>query len=125
MDEVQAGFVKDWSIATHIVLAQEILRNLNRKVKGGNVVIKLDMAKAYDKLEWRFLLKALESFGFNAGAMDLIYQNLCNIWYTFRINGELRGSFRSFRGVRLGDPLSPLLFVLAEQVVTINISRRI
>lgn len=88
VDEVQAGFVKDWSIATHIVLAQEILRNLNRKVKGVNVVIKLDMAKAYDKLEWRFLLKVLESFGFNAGAIR-----------TYAIFGTLSGSTTNSRVV--------------------------
>lgn len=97
---VQAGYVKDRSISTHIVLAQEILRDLNRKATGGNVVFKLDMANAYDRLDWRFLLKAMESFGFNAGARNLICRNLCNIWYTFRINGESIGNFRSFRGVR-------------------------
>lgn len=123
VDEVQAGFVQDRSIATHVVLAQEILRDLNRKATGCNVVFKLDMAKAYDRLEWRFLLKAMDSFGFNAVARDLIYRNFCNIWYSFRINGESTGNIRSFRGVRQGDPLSPFLFVLAQQVLTINLNQ--
>lgn len=72
------------------------------------MVIKLDMANAYDRLEWRFLLKAMETFGFSARSRDLIYRNICNIGYQFRINGEITCSFRSTQGVRQGDPLSPL-----------------
>lgn len=106
VDEEQAGFVQDRSIATHIVLAQDIIRDINRKATGGNVVMKFDMANAYDRLELRFLLKTMEVLGFSAGARDLIYRNICNIRYSFWINGVRTGNFRSFRGVGQGDPLS-------------------
>lgn len=112
VDKEQAGFVKGRSISTHIVLAKELIRDINRKATGGNIAFKIGMAKAYDRLEWRFLLKAMEAFGFSPQARDLIYRNLC-IWYSFQINGEYFGSFRSFPVVRKGNPLSPLLFVLA------------
>lgn len=55
VDEEHAGFVKGRNISTHIAMAQEIIRELNRKAASGNVIIKIDMAKAYDRLEWRFL----------------------------------------------------------------------
>lgn len=92
---------------------------------GGNVIFKMDMAKAYDHLEWRFLLRALQAFGFSPAARDLIYRNIANICYNFRINGEITGNFHSTRGVRQGDPLSPLLFVLAQVVLSFNLNRRI
>lgn len=50
VDEVHAGFVKERSILTHIVLARGILRDLNHESTGGNVVFKLDMTKAHNRL---------------------------------------------------------------------------
>lgn len=59
VDDEQAGFVQGRSISTHIVLAQEVIRDINRKVAGGNVAFKVDMAKAYDRLEWRFIFRTM------------------------------------------------------------------
>lgn len=67
----------------------------------------------------------MEVFGFSAQSRDLIYLNICNIEYQFRINGKITGSFRSSQGVRQGDPLLPLLFVLAQQILTLNLKKRI
>ncbi|XP_060202505.1 uncharacterized protein LOC132630945 [Lycium barbarum] len=63
----QTGFVKGRSIAENILLAQEIIRDINLRAKHTNVVIKLYMAKAYDRLSWIFLTKVLRQFGFGEG----------------------------------------------------------
>lgn len=109
IDEEQAGFVHDRHISTHIALAQEQIWDLSRKVYGANVMLKLDMAKAYDRLEWRFLLKAMEVFGFSPQSRDLVYRNICNIGYQFRINGEITGFFRPLGGTTRGSPLTTSL----------------
>lgn len=86
VDEEQTGFERGGSTSTHIFLAHELIQDLHRKVHGANLVVKLDMTKAYDHLEWRFLLRAMEAFGFSSTSRDLIYRNICNIWYQFHIN---------------------------------------
>lgn len=116
-DEEQAGFVQGRNISQHVVIAQELIRDLSRKVMGANIVIKLDMSKAYDRLKWTFLLRAMEAFGFSANSRDLVYRNICNIWYQFQINGETHGNFLSHNGVRQGDLLLPLLFVGSTCVI--------
>ncbi|XP_060200489.1 uncharacterized protein LOC132628743 [Lycium barbarum] len=63
----QTRFVKGRSIAENILLAQEIIRDINLKAKHTNVVIKLDMAKEYDRLSWICLTKVLRQFGFGEG----------------------------------------------------------
>lgn len=116
-DEEQAGFVQGRNISQHVVIAQELIRDLSRKVMGANIVIKLDMSKAYDRLKWTFLLRAMEAFGFSANSRDLVYRNICNIWYQFQINGETHGNFLSHNGVRQGELLLPLLFVGSTCVI--------
>lgn len=115
VDNEKAGFLRSRNILTHIVLAQEVVRDLSRKSARGNVIFKVDITKAYDRLEWRSLLRALKAFGFSHEARDLIYMNICHIIYSLVINGESVGYFRSFWGVHSGDSLSLLLFVLAQR----------
>lgn len=73
------------------------------------MTFKVDMAKAYDKLEWRFLLKAMEKFGFPPQVIDLVYRNICNIWYNFRINGE---------AYELGEATTGLPSLLGQEINT-------
>lgn len=58
IEEEQAGFVQGRLISTHIAIAQELVRDLSHKVMGANVILKIDMAKAYHRLEWRFFIES-------------------------------------------------------------------
>lgn len=55
----QSRFVKDRLISENILLAQKIIQNISKTNRGGNMVIKLDMAKAYDKMSWSFMVEVL------------------------------------------------------------------
>ncbi|WRX25707.1 Reverse transcriptase domain - like 10 [Theobroma cacao] len=96
----QSGFVNGRLISDNILLAQELIGKIDAKSRGGNVVLKLDMAKAYDRLNWDFLYLMMEHFGFNAHWINMIKACISNCWYSLLINGSLVGYFKSERGLR-------------------------
>lgn len=64
--------MKGRNISKNILMAQEIITDIRKRGKPANVVIKLDMATAYDRVEWCFLIKVLEKMGFDKGFLDKI-----------------------------------------------------
>lgn len=60
----QTGFMKEMSISENELLAQEIVKDINKKTRHVNVMVKLDMTKAYDRISWVFLTKIMRNFGF-------------------------------------------------------------
>jgi len=80
--------------------------------------MKVDMKKAFDTLDWNFLLPVIYHFGFAAVFVDWILSVLHSTRLSILVNGKAAGFFSCSRGVRLGDPLSPLLFCLAEEVMS-------
>lgn len=124
IDEQQSGFVQGRSIHESIALAQEMVGDLDRRTDGGNIIFKYDMSKAYDRVEWRFLLRAMQAMGFTTAFQDLVYRNICCVKYRVCVNGFYSSEFRSTRGVRQGDPLSPLLFIIVQQMLSYNLNRQ-
>lgn len=61
----QSGFVKGRKITENVLLAQEMLHKIDVKARGNNVMVKLDMAKAYNRISCLFILKILRQFGFD------------------------------------------------------------
>ena len=113
----QSGFVRGRSISDNYLLAQEMIVGIKRKARGRNVVFKLDMSKAYDRMMWPFLIQVLRTFGFGDRWIDMIWRVISNVWFSVIINGSLCGFFKSSRGFRQEDPLSPALFIIRAAVL--------
>jgi len=114
----QRGFIPGRHIQDCIVTASEVINVLHKKTYGGNLALKIDVRKAFDTLNWPFLLHVLQCFGFNQCFCNWISTILHSAKLLVSINGKAVGFFNCTRGVRQGDPLSPLLFCTAEEVIS-------
>uniref|UniRef100_A0ACD5TWE6 Uncharacterized protein n=1 Tax=Avena sativa TaxID=4498 RepID=A0ACD5TWE6_AVESA len=91
--------------------------------KQPGVLFKLDFEKAYDRVNWDFLVEVLRLKGFEAGYIHRIEQLVKGGQTAISINGEIGPYFRNRRGIRQGDPLSPLLFNLIGEAHSAILSR--
>jgi len=105
------------------MLTSEAINLLDKKTFGGNLALKIDISKAFDTLNWEFLLLVLKKFGFNNTFWSWIDAILKSAKVSISINGTHKGYFPCQIRVKQGDPLSPLLFCLAEEVLSRGISQ--
>ena len=83
--------------------------------KTGFMAVKLDMNKAYDRVEWDYLQKLMENKGFCTRWIELIIEYVRTVSYFILVNGEPKGLINPTRGIWQGDPLSPFLFLLCSE----------
>lgn len=75
----QSGFIHGRIITENVLLAQKVIHGINKKNDGGNVVIKLDMSKNYDKVNGIFLFSVLRKFRFSHRWIDLVRRSINNV----------------------------------------------
>ncbi|PKU76307.1 integrator complex subunit 11 [Dendrobium catenatum] len=91
----QTGFVKGRIIFDNVLLTQELAHEINTKVKCGNIILKLDISKPYDNLNWNFLYKVLSLFDFSDFFIKLIKNSIDNCHFSVIINSRNHGFFKS------------------------------
>jgi hypothetical protein len=77
--------------------------------------IKLDMSKAYNQIKWGFLQQMMARLGFERSWIDLIIRCVSSVNYRIKVNVEYKEMIIPQRGLRQGDPLSPIFLSYAQK----------
>ncbi|XP_074283048.1 uncharacterized protein LOC141607596 [Silene latifolia] len=114
----QGAFVKGRSILENILICQDLVRLYNRGMASPRCMFKLDLQKAYDIIEWKFVDQMLEDLKFPRKFKGMVMECLTTQTYTLNLNGAHFGYFQGRRRLRQGDPISPLLFCICMEYLT-------
>ena len=118
----QTAFILGRYIMQGVVILHETIHELHRKKKDG-VILKLNFEKAYDNLKWPFIQQVLRMKGFSPVWCEWISKVMSRGSIAVKVNDNLGHYFQTRKGVRQGDPLSPILFNIVVDMLAILISR--
>ena len=116
----QVGYLKGRHISENIRIIEDMLTYTNLKRLPGFLIL-IDFEKAFDSIEWHFLLKSLKSFNFGQNFIRWIKILYTNIESYISNNGYFSKSFKLSRGIRQGCPISALLFIIVAEIMALKI----
>jgi hypothetical protein len=106
---------------TFLVAREALILRNNLKIP--SIVLKVDFRKAFDTISWEFLMDLLKAKGFPEKWITWIHNLLISSSSTVKVNGHLGPTFFHQRGLRQGDPLSPLLFNMVADTLQALLTR--
>ena len=124
INPTQIAFVEGRQILDASLIANEVIDSMQKRKERG-ILCKLDIEKAYDQINWSFILKVLKKMGFGDKWVGWIEWCISTATFSVLVNGSPTGFFGSSRGLRQGDPLSPYLFVLGMEALSLMIDKAV
>lgn len=119
----QGGFVPKKQITDNVIIVQEAIHsNIQRKERG--MIVKLDMANDFDRVNHNFLAKALKRFGFSTNLIEIIQACISNPWIAPLINGRPSKFFQITRGLRQGCSLSPFFYIIMAESLSVMLENQ-
>ena len=120
----QSGFVPGRRATDNYILAQELLHFIHHQRRKTNLIAsKIDLEKAYDKFEWSFIQYTLMFYHFPTPIIELIMACILSSSISILWNGEVSAPFWSSHSIRQGDPLSPFLFLLCLNHLSLSLDQ--
>jgi hypothetical protein len=112
-------------ITDNAIIAFECLHAIQQGATERNnfCAYKLDLSKAYDRVDWSFLEKVLVRLGFQSEWGIGVMSRVTTVRYSVCLNGVPLESFQPSRGLHQGDPLSPYLFLLVADALSSAIQK--
>ena len=107
----------------NVLLASELVKDYHKDSISPRCAMKIDISKAFDSVQWSFLLNCLLAMGFPERFIHWIRLCITTPSYSVQVNGELAGYFQSTRGLRQGCSLSPYLFVICMNILSYKIDQ--
>uniref|UniRef100_A0A803QB70 Reverse transcriptase domain-containing protein n=1 Tax=Cannabis sativa TaxID=3483 RepID=A0A803QB70_CANSA len=113
----QSAFLEGRIIHDNAILGFESPHSMRKGWcgNGSKMTLKLDMSKAYDRVEWDFLEAMMSCLGYEDNWITKIMNCVRSVSYSILINGSAKGNIVPTRGLRQGDPLSPFLFLICSE----------
>ena len=110
-----------------MLVAFEMMHCIDQRRKGKEALmaVKLDMSKAYDRVEWSYLEAIMRRLGFHEKWIELMMMCVSTVSYLVLINGEPKGKIVPLRGLRQGDPISPYLFLLCAEGLSAMLKKEV
>lgn len=123
----QAAFVPKRQGVDNVVIAQEVFYRMKHRRCGnhGYVMVNLDLEKAYDKINWDFILNALKILNFPPNWVNIIRSCISSVQHSVLFNGGTTDFFSPGCGIRQGDPLSPYLFIICMEIFSAFIHKEV